>query len=119
MERDINVPSELLERIYNSFVSIGEIQENGLALLKEVSVSIGDFKAIIRTNESQHRGRPHCLIAMGESSAVFDIHTGALMAGTLKSWNRTAEKVVKENAALLLDVWNETRPDDQKLNPKK
>jgi hypothetical protein len=113
MEKD--VPRDLLERMYGSFVQTGEILENGLSFLKEVSVPIDGFKAVIRPNESQHRGRPHCLIAMGEDSATFDILTGERLAGTLKSWNRTAEKVVKQNSAELLIVWNDTRPDDQKL----
>ena len=115
MSGSIDASPELLERVYITFTQLGEIQENGLSFLKEVTVALPQFKVVIRPNESQHRGRPHCLIAMGEKSAVFDIVTGELMAGTLKSWNRTAEKAVKLHSPELLEVWNDTRPDDQKL----
>jgi hypothetical protein len=111
-------PDELVRRMYDEFTMFGEIQENGMSLLKEVTVSLDGFRVTIRPNESQHRGRPHCLIAMGEFSATFDIVTGALLAGSLKSWTRTAEKVVKRNSVDLLKVWNDTRPDDQKIAPK-
>lgn len=118
MSDDIEAPEQLRNLIYQTFSQIGEIQENGLSYLKEVTVSLPEFEVIIRTNESQHRGRPHCLIAMGENSPTFDIETGQLLAGTLKSWNRTAEKDVKRHSGTLLQVWNDTRPDDQKLPPK-
>jgi hypothetical protein len=92
MTQDVQMPDEFIARIYATFSQLGEIQENGLSYLKEVTVSLPEFRVIIRTNESQHRGRPHCLIAMGENSATFDIQTGQRLAGNLKSWNRTAEK---------------------------
>jgi hypothetical protein len=115
MNKDVEIADDLRERMYEDFRSLGEILPDGRSFLKEVTVTIDDFNAIIRPNESQHRGRPHCLIAMGEDSATFDILTGELLAGTLKSWNRTAEKIVKKHSAELLKTWNETRPDDQKL----
>ena len=115
-EDQIAIPKELSRSMLDSFIAYGEIQEDGRSLLTEVSVEIGRFKAVIRPNESQHRGRPHCLIEVNETSAVFDIVTGDRLAGTLKRWDRTAEKVVKKHSDELTEVWNRTRPDDQKLH---
>lgn len=115
MGDEVRVADDLRQRMYEDFRSFGEILPNGQSFLKEVTVTIDNFSAVIRPNESQHRGRPHCLIAMGEDSATFDIVTGELLAGTLKSWNRTAEKIVKKHSAELLETWDEMRPDDQKL----
>jgi hypothetical protein len=112
---DIQVSDALRKSLYGQFQSLGEIMPDGRSFLKEVTVTIDRFNAIIRPNESQHRGRPHCLIVMGEDSATFDIDTGKLLAGTLKSWNRTAEKVVANHSAELREVWDKTRPDDQRL----
>ena len=115
MADEVAVADDLRQRMYDDFRSFGEILPDGRSFLTEVTVTIDNFRALIRPNESQHRGRPHCLIAMGEDSATFDIVTGERLAGSLKSWNRTAEKVVKTHSAELLETWNQTRPDDQKL----
>lgn len=114
-EVELEVPFGLRTEIYEDFQKLGEIQADGRSFLKEVTVNIERFRVVIRTNESQHRGRPHCLIQMGEDSGTFDIVTGKLLAGDLKSWTRTAEKVVASHSSQLLDLWTATRPDDQKL----
>ena len=115
-EDEITIPKELSRSMLDSFTSYGKIQEDGRSLLTEVTVEIGRFKAVIRPNESQHRGRPHCLIEVNEASATFDIMTGDRLAGSLKRWDRTAEKVVKKHSDELMKVWERTRPDDQKLH---
>lgn len=116
MADEIVIDGELLQKIIDRFRSYGPIMENGLSLLTEVKVDLGRFKAIIRPNESKHRGRPHCLIECDEKSASIDIQSGERLAGDLGRWNRTAEKVVLEFSNALLCVWNDTRPDDQKFN---
>ena len=55
------------------------------------------------------------MIEANDNSATFDINTGELIAGDLKKLNRTAERVVAEHSEPLLKLWNDTRPDDQKL----
>jgi len=115
-DEEVTIPKELSRSMLDRFTAYGEIQEDGRSLLAEVTVEIGRFKAVIRPNESQHRGRPHCLIELNETSATFDIVTGDRLAGSLKRWDRTAEKVVKEHSDELMTVWNRTRPDDQKLH---
>lgn len=116
MADEIVIDGELLHKITDRFRSYGPIMENGLSLLFEVKFDLGKFKAIIRPNESKHRGRPHCLIEHDEKSASFDIQSGERLAGDLGQWNRTAEKVVLEFSNDLLSLWNDTRPDDQRLN---
>jgi hypothetical protein len=115
MTQEVQGPDVLAKLIYSDFQSYGQIQEDGLSYLTEVTVSLNNFRVVLRPNEGQHRGRPHCLIEMGEDSATFDIMTGELLAGTLKSWNRTAEKTILRHSAKLKEVWDQTRPDDQKL----
>lgn len=116
IKNEIAIPQGISRSMLDTFIAYGEIQEGGRSLLTEVTVEIGRFKAVIRPNESQHRGRPHCLIEINETSATFDIVTGNRLAGSLKRWDRTAEKVVKEHSDELIKVWNRTRPDDQKLH---
>ncbi len=114
MTEEILIGGELLQKITECFRSYGPIREDGLSFLTEVKVDLGGIKAIIRTNENQHRGRPHCLLERNEKSASFDIKSGERLAGDLGHWNRTAEKVVLKFSNDLLCVWNDTRPDDQK-----
>ena len=116
MTDEAKVEGELLKSIADSFRAYGPIMENGMSMLNEVSIQLERFKVVIRPNESQHRGRPHCLIELRGKSATFDINGGSLLAGDLKPWNRTAEKVIAENSVKLMALWDKTRPDDQKLN---
>lgn len=114
------MPYELTESELNAlkqkFATYGPIDEQGRSFLIEVTVELRGFKAVIRPNESQHRGRPHCLIAVDEKSATFDIKTGKRLAGDLGRWNSTAQKVISEESERLMKAWDETRPDDQTLN---
>jgi hypothetical protein len=68
MNNEIEVPPDLREKMYQDFRSYGEILPDGRSFLKEVTVEIDRFDVVFWPNESQHRGRPHCLIKMGEDS---------------------------------------------------
>jgi hypothetical protein len=116
MTDDIEVTGDQLEKLQAGFRAYGQIREDGLSLLTEVAIDLTGFKVIIRPKESQHRGRPHCLIEIDGKSAIFDIITGELLAGDIRPWNRTAEKVIADNSAMLEQTWDRTRPDDQKLS---
>jgi hypothetical protein len=116
MEDELIADDELAKKVVDAFRAYGPILENGLSFLAEVAIRMEGFRIVFRPNESQHRGRPHCLIEMRPKSATFDIKSGELLAGDISPWNRTAEKVVSENTAELMKLWNKTRPDDQKLN---
>lgn len=112
---DLTLTGKLLASIRDEIVALGEIDEQGRSFLIEVALCLDGFRVVLRPNEGQHRGRPHCLVEANDNSATFDIVTGERLAGDLKKLNRTVEKVIKDHSAELLGRWDETRPDDQKL----
>lgn len=112
------VDGELYDLLRSRFVAYGENQDDGRSFLEEVANSLDGLRMIFRPNESQHRGRPHCLVEVSGKSATFDIITGERLAGDIRPLNRTAKRVIEENSEVLVKKWNDTRPDDQKLKDK-
>lgn len=105
--------SELLDRIR----SYGPIREDGLHELNErLYKEIEDFRVIFYSNESKHPGRPHCTIQIDGKTANYDLKSLEAIVGDLGRWKRTVRKVLAEHQEKLLQFWEDTRPDDQRLS---
>lgn len=85
------------------------------ASMEFLCAQVGGLSIYVYPDESRHRGRPHCTVAAGGANANFDILTGELLAGSLKSQNGKARKLVIELRNELLAKWDAKRPDTQKL----
>lgn len=86
-------------------------------LTERTSKVVKEFKVIFRSNESQHRGRPHVVAVLHglEVSISLDDPPQVLAPKGEIRGVAAALKVVQENRNPLLKEWNESRPDDQKL----
>lgn len=89
---------------------------------ERVVKEITELKVEIYSNEGQHRGRPHVAVTLQDDkiSISLDDPPVVLTPGRYRG-QAGAVKVVTKHRTLLLDIWNSTRPDDQRLpdKPKK
>jgi hypothetical protein len=115
-ERPAEIEGDLLASMESEIIALGELDDQGRSFLIEIAIRLDGFRVILRPNEGKHRGRPHCLVEANDNSATFDIVTGERLAGDLKKLNRTVEKVVRNHSDRLLERWDESRPDDQRLS---
>jgi hypothetical protein len=96
---------------------------SGLSRLDEAAYKVGDFSLTYRFNEGKHRGRPHCLVNLpNRLVAKLDIVTGEIIEGDVNGWGRSIAKFFEKYDKELLAIWEQTRPDDQRLpneGPKK
>lgn len=122
MTDDIALDTDLREAILRTITQLGPGDDlpNGMRRLDERTYpEITSFKVIIRANESKHPGRPHCCVETDKGSVSVDIETGEIIAGNAGKWNTPIKKAVTSHKAGLEKLWNEMRPDDQKLPTKK
>lgn len=114
---EIQIPSDLRDMMLSAIREYGQIQEDGRSLLNEKQYpEIEDFKVSIFPNENKHPGRPHCQVRIAGMTATFDIQTGERLAGDVKKWERSVQKVLLDHKDGLKKLWYDTRPDDQKLS---
>ncbi len=112
----IEVVSELRDEILSEIQAIGPTDNMGRSFLVEKQYKeIRQFKVEIFPNESTHRGRPHCKVTTDKGAVTVDISNGGIIAGTAGHWTRTIQKVVLSHSDGLKRLWDEMRPDDQKL----
>ena len=78
----------------------------------------GPLRYEIWPNERTHRGRPHCRVSYADRSAPFSIPEGEKLDGTLRPKEALARRTIRANGSVLLNVWNATRPDDQRTPPR-
>lgn len=86
-------------------------------LTERTSKVVKEFKVMFRSNESQHRGRPHVvavLHGLEVSVSLDDPPTVLAPKGRIRG-AAAALKVIGKNRTALLNEWNKSRPDDQKL----
>ena len=96
----------------------GDGLPNGMRRLDERTYpEIKAFKVLIRANESQHRGRPHCSVETDKGAVSVDIETGEIIAGDAGKWNTPIKRAVIQHQKGLRDLWTKMRPDDQRLPP--
>jgi len=118
MSDDIDVTGTLKEEILGSIAALGPGDDlsGGMRRLDERTYSeIDQLKVEIRANEGQHRGRPHCCVTTDKGAVSVDILTGEIIEGDAGKWNTPIKKVVKSHSNGLKKLWDEMRPDDQKL----
>jgi len=79
--------------------------------------AITEFKVEMFSNESKHAGRPHVKVHLkgGAVSISLDDPPESLTPTGGIVGEASAIKVVAKNRKTLLKLWNDTRPDDQKL----
>lgn len=113
-----DIPNELRSEIADDlWRAFDEESANMLRRLDEKLISeITECRIDIYLNESQHRGRPHVVVTLqdGKISVSLDDPPEVLTPHGYRG-ERSAQKVVKKHRKRLLEIWHETRPDDQKL----
>tara|TARA_B100000965_G_scaffold405585_1_gene440249 strand:+ start:1847 stop:2209 length:363 start_codon:yes stop_codon:yes gene_type:complete len=115
-EEEISLEQGLRDSMLESIRSLGPIMEDGRSFLTEKQYpEINDFKVSVFPNESKHPGRPHCQVRIDSKTATFDINDGSVLAGDVGRWERTVREVLLGHKDGLLAFWDETRPDDQRL----
>jgi hypothetical protein len=113
----VDLPESLRLDMLHYIRMIGIVQKDGLSLLTEKTYpEIDAFKVEIFPNEGRHRGRAHCRVTTDDGSVSVDIETYEIIAGEPGRWARSIRKAVEEHHAGLLALWNQTRPDDQRLS---
>lgn len=116
-----SLPSDLeasVREIYDE--ALAAEPESTLYRLDEKHVKwMMDFRMDIFHDESKHRGRPHVRVVLQDGTINISIEPEPKVLAGIRDLRGEAAaiKSVRENYTALLDFWNETRPDDQKLPP--
>ncbi len=120
----IPIPPDLAAQIDADLRAALEEEPEGTPrrLDERVVQEITELRVEIYSNEGQHRGRPHVAVVLqdGKVSVSLDDPPVVLTPHGYRG-EASAVKVVTKHRTLLIDKWNSTRPDDQKLpvKPKK
>ncbi|MEH6742041.1 hypothetical protein [Hyphomonas sp.] len=82
---------------------------------------VKEFEVIFRSNESQHRGRPHVVAVLRgvQVSISLDDPPTILAPKQPVRGSANALKVIKKYRKKLIKEWHESRPDDQNLPASK
>ncbi len=91
-------------------------RESGLEIKRVVFVR--QRRILFYSDESKHRGRPHCIVELSrDHRPKIDIATGDVIEGDAGPYWRHLRRFVADEDVRrqLLDIWDETRPDDQRL----
>ncbi|MBA4026724.1 MAG: hypothetical protein C0473_00630 [Cyanobacteria bacterium DS3.002] len=116
----IVVNGSVLEKLKSAVENALNERADGFLQLNEKKFArIKNFKVEIFPNESKHPGLPHCKVTIDDKSASFKLCDGTLLVGDLGRYNAAASKEINKHKSELLTMWNDTRPDDQKLANKK
>lgn len=112
------IPTGIAEKISRDLMkSLLDEPDNSPRRLDEVWVKcIKELRVEIYFNEGQHRGRPHVAVVLPDGKVSVSLEDPpVLLTPHGYRGEASALKVVKENLLLLRKLWDETRPDDQKL----
>lgn len=118
------LPSELHDTIAADFAArVAEEQDRaeGLQRLDEKWIKeITEFRIVIFHNESKHRGFPHVKVSLPAGDINISIGPQPEVVAGRRGLpgEAAALECVKTYRKLLQKRWNETRPDDQKLEKK-
>lgn len=112
------IPDELAESIKKDLreALLEEPADTRSRLDEKVAAWIKEYRIEIYLNESQHRGRPHVAVVLpdGKISVSLDDPPVVLTPNGLRG-EAAALKVVEKHREQLRKLWDDTRPDDQKL----
>lgn len=112
------IEDTLKEDILNTISALGpgeDLPNDKRSSIERTYSAIKEFKVEIRANESQHRGRPHCCVTTDKGAVSVDIRTGEIIAGNAGRWNTSVSKAVVAHSNGLQELWDQMRPDDQRL----
>lgn len=114
----VNIPTELNEAIKADLgAALSDEPETAVQRLDEKWVKwVKEIRVEIYFNEGQHRGRPHVAIFLQDGKVSVSLEDPpVLLTPNGYRGESSALKVVAKHRVGLLELWNETRPDDQKL----
>ena len=120
--QSLPLSGELFATVEATFRLELENGPEGPARLDEKWVkSVTDFHMDIFHDESKHRGFPHVKVKLQDGDINISISKQPeVVAGTRGLRGEAAAlKAVKKHHKALKKVWDDTRPDDQKLKPGK
>lgn len=119
---DILPSTELQNKLLDAFKGAGgrRLLPAGLLIEKRVTTKTG-YPMFLYSNESQHPGRPHLTILLRNERVNVTIEEHpVLLAGKKRLPGLTAAiKAVGEHHVELKKEWDDSRPDDQKLENSK
>ena len=112
------LPSSLATELANSLRdALADEPEGQPQRLDEKLISeIPELRVEMYMNESQHRGRPHVAVSLpdGKISVSLDDPPQVLTPHRLRG-EASALQVIAKYRLRLLEIWSDTRPDDQRL----
>jgi hypothetical protein len=115
---DVLVSPDLQEILTASFKAAGgrRLSPVGLLVEKRLTTASG-YPVYLYSNESKHPGRPHVTIVLGEERVNVTIEPNpVVLVGNKRAKGlKAAMQAVAASHAALLEEWNATRPDDQRL----
>lgn len=114
----VTIPADLAREIDEDLrAALVDESEGGLRRLDEKVVNwISEHRVEIRLNESQHRGRPHVVVVLPDGAISVSLDSPpVLLTPHGYRGEASALKVVKKHLKELRKLWDETRPDDQRL----
>jgi hypothetical protein len=115
----ISFPPDLHDELVTDFKAV-IVNEPPLAMRRldeRVVKEISEFRVEMWSNESQHAGRPHVRVHLknGAISVSLDPEPQNLTPRGGLIGEASALRVIKKKRKMLLDLWQQTRPDTQKL----
>jgi hypothetical protein len=97
-----------------------EPQDSVRRLDEKVVNWIAEHRVEIYFNEGQHRGRPHVAIVLPDGKVSVSLENPpVLLTPHGYRGEASALRVVNKYRERLQQLWDDTRPDDQKLPPRK
>ncbi len=114
-----SLPADLVSAIANDLQqALNNEPIDRLSRIDEKFISeISEHRIDIYLNENQHRGRPHVVVTLPDGKISVSLEdTPEVLTPHGYRGEASARKVVKKHLSRLLEIWNETRPDDQRLD---
>jgi hypothetical protein len=119
---DIPASPALQEQLIVAFKAAGgrRLSPIGLLVEKRVTTNTG-YPLILYSNESQHPGLPHVTIVLGDERVNVTIaENPVILAGNKRARGlRAAIRAIGIHHRALRQEWDDSRPDDQKLENSK
>jgi hypothetical protein len=121
---DERLPSDRLQRaLGESYRAAGgpRLPPEGLLVEKRVVGLKTGYPMFVYPNESKHPGNPHVTVIIGKQRVNVTISQEPKVIAGNKNAVGIGQvlKAVKEHRVALMKEWDETRPDDQKLENSK
>lgn len=114
----VAIPTDLASEVTRDLQeALAEEPEGHLRRLDERWIkSIAEARVEIYSNEGQHRGRPHVVVILADGKVSVSLDDPpVLLTPHGYRGEASALKVVAKHRTRLRQIWDETRPDDQRL----